>query len=110
MNKLRLSRVPVNIEATYYLRNIKGQCTIVDISEGGVGIETNQLFVVGDLVRLVFNLSDDLHIDMWGIVRNVNGTKVGIEYEELPYEGRESIKRFVANLLIQLGKNKYEPF
>ena len=110
MNKLRLSRVPVNIKATYYLKKTKGECRITDISEGGVGIETNQLFVEGDLVRLIFDLDEDLHIDMWGIVRNVNGSKVGIEYEELPFEKRERLKRFITDLLIKLGKSKYEPY
>ncbi len=85
---VRATRIPVNIKATYYLKDSVGEGRIVDISTGGIGMEVRQLFVVGDLVRIVFRIPDisNGEIDFWGIVRNVTGNLIGINFEEMRRE------------------------
>ena len=109
---IRATRIPVNIKASYYLQDSEGEGRIVDISTGGVGMEVRQLFVAGDLVRIVFKIPDttNAEIDFWGIVRNVTGNLVGINFEEISNENRERIDRYVGNLILQSGKNARETF
>ncbi|MCX7821143.1 MAG: PilZ domain-containing protein [Brevinematales bacterium] len=108
----RATRIPVNIKAIYYLKNSEGEGRIVDISTGGIGMEVRQIFVSGDLVRIVFRIPDqsNVEIDFWGIVRNVTGNLVGINFEEISNENREKIDKYVTNLLLQSGKGAKESF
>ncbi len=108
----RATRIPVNIKAVYYLKNFEGEGRIVDISTGGIGMEVRQIFVPGDLVRIVFRLPDQSNneIEFWGIVRNVSGSLIGINFEEISNENREKIDRYVANLLLQSGKSGREAY
>ncbi|MGC8765939.1 MAG: PilZ domain-containing protein [Brevinematia bacterium] len=109
---VRATRIPVNIKARYYLKNFEGEGRIVDISTGGIGMEVRQIFVPGDLVRIVFRIPDSTNaeIDFWGIVRNVTGNLIGINFEEISNENRERIDRYVGNLLIQSGKSAREDY
>jgi c-di-GMP-binding flagellar brake protein YcgR len=108
---IRPTRIPVNLKATYYLKDMQGEGRIIDISTGGIGMEVKQIFVVGDLVRIIFRLPDQgSEIDFWGIVRNVNGNIVGINFEEISNENRERIDRYVASLLLQSGRPPKESY
>ncbi|MEJ5284265.1 MAG: PilZ domain-containing protein [Brevinematia bacterium] len=108
----RATRIPVNIKAVYYLKSSQGEGRIVDISTGGIGMEVRQIFVPGDLVRIVFRIPDQTNaeIDFWGIVRNVTGNLVGINFEEISNENREKIDKYVANLLLQSGRGAKESY
>ena len=108
----RATRIPVNIKATYFLKNFEGEGRIVDISTGGIGMEVKQIFVVGDLIRIVFRIPDitNPEIEFWGIVRNVNGSLIGINFEEISNENREKIDKYVASLLLQSGKGGKETY
>lgn len=109
---LRQTRIAVNLKANYILKNCEGEGTIVDISAGGLAIEVKQIFVIGDLVRIIFRLPDSSNqeIDIWGIVRSVNGSVIGMKYEEISNDNVEIVDRFVANLILQSGRNAKEPF
>ena len=109
---LRPTRISVNIKASYYLKNCGGEGNIVDISTGGIAIEVRQIFVVGDLVRIIFRLPDATNeeIDFWGIVRSVNGSIIGIRYEEISNENIEKLEQFVTTLILQSGRSTREPF
>ncbi len=108
----RATRIPVSIKAVYYLKSSQGEGRIVDISTGGIGMEVRQIFVPGDLVRIVFRIPDQTNaeIDFWGIVRNVTGNLVGINFEEISNENREKIDKYVANLLLQSGRGAKESY
>lgn len=109
---LRPTRIGVNIRATYTLKGFSGEGNIVDISTGGVGIEVKQIFVIGDLVRVSCRLPDsqDGDIDFWGIVRNVNGSVIGLKYEEISKDAMEKIDRFVGTLILKTGRANRENF
>ena len=108
-NNLRLTRIPVSIKAEYQYKGNKGPCIILDFSEGGIGIETKQIFVEGDLIRVVADLPKGVHLDIWGVVRNIQGMKLGLEFEEISHAMREALHSYVYELLESTQKNKYEP-
>jgi c-di-GMP-binding flagellar brake protein YcgR len=110
MPDLRLTRVPVRIPATYYLKGIEAKGTSVDISSGGVGLEAKQIFVQGDIIRVVFMGHDGKMIDFWGIVMNVGQNAIGIRYEEISNDMREAIDDFVTALIRKHGLTAKEPF
>jgi len=109
---LRPTRIAVNIKANYVLKNSQGEGHIVDISTGGIAMEVRQIFVVGDLVRIVFRIPDSAseEVDFWGIVRSVNGNVIGIKYEEISRENMEKIDKYVSSLILETGKAAREPF
>ena len=108
---LRCTRIPVSIKAEYQYKKNKGPCTILDFSESGIGIETKQIFVEGDLLRVTADLSGKAggHIDIWCVVRNVQGTKLGLEFEEISHAQRENLQSYVYSLLETNNKPKFEP-
>jgi c-di-GMP-binding flagellar brake protein YcgR len=108
----RYARVPVNIEAEYEFKGIKGKCNIVDISEGGMKIQVKQVFVPGDMIRVKFPIIHEgkvINIDAWCIVRNSSGNEIGVEFDELSNEHRKLLITYVENLLLRHGKDRYEP-
>ena len=108
---LRFTRIPVSINAEYQYKKNKGPCLILDFSEGGIGIETKQIFVEGDLIRVIADLpgKNGGHLDIWCVVRNVQGTKLGLEFEEISHAQREILHSYVYGLLETNDKPKFEP-
>jgi len=106
----RATRISVNIKASYVLKGSQGEGHIIDISTGGLGLEVKQIFVAGDLVRVIFKLPPNFkdEVDFWGIVRNVTGNIVGLKYEEISKENTEKIDRYVSTLILQSGKDSKE--
>ncbi len=109
---LRPTRIGVNIKASYTLKNCEGEGIIVDISTGGLAMEVRQIFVIGDLVHVIFRLPDTNNdeVDFWGIVRTVNGNMLGVKYEEISNENIEKLDRFVTSLILTAGRQAREPF
>jgi hypothetical protein len=108
----RLTRIQVYIKGCYELKGNKGECNIVDISEGGIGIDVRQALVIGDLVHVIFKIpaGKEEEVDFWGIVRNVNNTNIGLKYEEITHDNIGRIDGFVSSLLTQSGKRAKENF
>jgi c-di-GMP-binding flagellar brake protein YcgR len=107
----RYARVPVNIEADYEFKGIKGKCSIVDISEGGMKIQVKQVFVPGDMIRIKFPIVHEgkvINIDAYCVVRNSAGNEIGVEFDELSNENRRLLVTYVENLLLRHGKDRYE--
>lgn len=112
-SRLRASRVPVNIEAVYEFKRMKGRCTILDISETGMKVEVRQIFVPGDIIKIVFPIvyeGKPFTIEAWCIVRNSSGNEIGVEYDELSNENKRRLIAYVENLLLRHGKGKYETY
>lgn len=109
---IRPTRISVNIKTTYTLKGFQGEGHIVDISTGGIGLEVKQIFVLGDLVRLQFRFPNGPgeEVDFWGIVKNVNGSIIGLKYEEISKENVDKIDNYVASLLVQNGRDAKENF
>lgn len=111
--KLRATRIPVNIDAVYEFKGIKGKCTIIDISETGMKVEVKQIFVPGDILKITFPIRYEgkpFTIEAWCIVRNSSGNEIGVEYDELSNENKRKLISYVESLLLNYGKGKYEPF
>jgi|GEM_PF-982609 len=108
----RPTRIQVNIKALYSYKGCEGEGTIIDISTGGLAMEVKQIFVPGDLLRIRFRLEgvSATEIDIWGIVRSVNGTLLGIKFEEISNENREKIDQYVTHLLSQKGLPEKEQY
>ncbi len=109
---IRPTRIQVNVRASYTLKNCEGEGNITDISTGGIAMEVKQIFVIGDLVRIVFRLPDSSNqeIDFWGIVRSVNGNLLGIRFEEISNDNSEKLDHFVTSLILEAGRNSRENF
>ncbi|URA09820.1 PilZ domain-containing protein [Thermospira aquatica] len=109
---LRPTRIKVSIRAVYNYKGCEGEGTIVDISTGGLAMEVKQIFVPGDLLRIRFRLEgvSSTEIDTWGIVRSVNGTLLGIKFEEVSNENLEKIDKYVTSLLAQKGLPERESY
>jgi hypothetical protein len=108
----RLTRIQVYIKGTYELKGNRGDCNIVDISEGGIGLSVRQTLVPGDLVHVNFRipLGKEEDVDFWGIVRNVNNNIIGLKYEEITHDNIDRIDGYVSLLLNQSGKMSKEDF
>ena len=108
----RLTRIQVYIKGSYELKGNRGECNIVDISEGGIGISVRQTLVLGDLVHVNFRIpiGKEEEVDFWGIVRNVNNNIIGLKYEEITHENIDRIDGYVSLLLTQSGKRAKEDF
>jgi len=108
----RPTRIGVNIKAIYSYKGCDGEGTIVDISTGGLAMEVKQIFVPGDLLRIRFRLEgvSAQEVDIWGIVRSVNGTLLGIKFEEVSNENLEKIDQYVTSLLSQKGLPERENY
>lgn len=112
MLESRLTRIQVNIKANYVLKGNQGECDIVDISSGGIGISVRQTFVLGDLIHVIFRIpiGSKEEIDFWGIVRNVNSKIIGLKYEEISHDNIDKIDKYLGLLLEQNGKREKENF
>ncbi|MFN4245032.1 MAG: PilZ domain-containing protein [Brevinematia bacterium] len=111
--KLRPTRIPVTLEATYEFRGTKGKCIITDISETGMRLEVKQIFVPGDVIKVSFPIvyqEKPLMMEAWCIVRNTSGNEVGVEYDELSNENKRKLMSYIESLLLRYGKSKYEPY
>ncbi len=106
----RATRISVNIKASYILKGFQGEGHIVNISTGGIGIEVKQIFVIGDLVRVIFKIPGPRNdeVDFWGIVMNITGNVVGLKYEEISKENTEKIDKYVSTLILESGKESRE--
>lgn len=109
---VRPTRIRVNIKCLYSYKGCEGEGTIVDISTGGLAMEVKQIFVPGDLLRIRFRLEEVsvIEVDTWGIVRSVNGTLLGVKFEEVSNENLEKIDHYVTSLLSQKGLPERERY
>jgi len=108
-SNLRYTRIPVSINAQYCYKKNRGKCTILDFSERGIAIETKQILIEGDLIRIIADLPNSSHIDIWCVVRNVQGMKLGLEFEEISHAQLEALNSYVYGLLERNQKTKFEP-
>lgn len=109
-NQQRMTRVTVAIPAEYHYKNNKGECSIIDFSEGGIAIEANQILLEGDLIRVKAAPARNINLDIWCVVRNVQGRKIGLQFEEISNDMRKQLQDYVYSLLDSNKKNRYEEY
>lgn len=99
----RNTRVDVKIDAFYSYRGNTAQGLVTNVSISGIGMEVRQIFVPGDLLKITLKLSATEEVVFWGVVKNVMGYNIGIQYEEISDSNLEKIKEFVAKKLVERG-------
>jgi len=105
----RQTRIPVRIKAELSYNKVKDSCEIIDISKGGILVESNRIFAEGDLVHITANLSPTFNLNIWGIVRNVKvAREIGIEFDEISNEQRQQLNDYVYNILNLKDRDKFE--
>ncbi len=76
-------RIPSSTSVTYATRGIAYEDFLLDISAGGVFIETRAVFTVGQLLSLTFPMPGHQHfISVTGQVVRVEGHGIGVQFEE----------------------------
>ncbi len=105
----RQTRIPVRIKAELSYNSIKDSCEIIDISKGGILVESNRIFAEGDLVQVTANLTPEFNLNIWGIVRNVKVSReIGIEFDEISNEQRKQLNNYVYKTLNLKNRDRYE--
>lgn len=109
--KRREDRVPVELKVGY--RTIGSFITdyIINISKGGIFINTSKPLPVGTKIRILFSIPDmPLPFDLIGIVRWINPVGhtshalpgMGIEFLDMEANVKKRIEKFISQ---QLKKN-----
>jgi len=107
----RMTRISSSIYGVYHYKNNKSQCVITDFSVNGIAITTNQLLVTGDLIRVKADLPhSSVKLDIWCVVRNVQGRKVGLEFEEISNEQKDNLIQYVYSILDTSNLPKTEKY
>jgi len=76
-------RIPFSTSVSYATRGIAYEDFLLDISAGGVFIETRAVFTVGQLLSLTFPMPGHQHfISVTGQVVRVEGHGIGVQFEE----------------------------
>ncbi len=76
-------RIPSSAVVTYAVRGKAYEDFLIDISAGGLFIETNAIFSVGQQISLTFPLPGyQSYIKVTGIVVRTTGRGVGVMFDE----------------------------
>ena len=76
-------RIPSSIQVSYATRGIAYEDFLLDISAGGMFIETRAVFTVGQYLTLTFPMPGHQHfITVTGRVVRVEGHGIGVQFDE----------------------------
>jgi Tfp pilus assembly protein PilZ len=76
-------RFPSNGPVSYATRGIAYEDFLLDVSAGGVFIETQAVFAVGETLSLTFPMPGHQHfITVTGRVVRVDGHGIGVQFDE----------------------------
>jgi Tfp pilus assembly protein PilZ len=80
-------RLPSTSPVSYATRGIAYEDFLLDVSAGGVFIETQAVFVVGQTLSLTFPMPGHQHyISVTGRVVRVDGHGIGVQFDEAVQE------------------------
>jgi Tfp pilus assembly protein PilZ len=80
-------RIPSSCLISYATRGVAYEDFLLDISAGGVFIETRGVFTVGESLSLTFPMPGHQHfITVTGRVVRVNGHGIGVQFDEAVQE------------------------
>ena len=80
-------RIPSSSSVSYATRGIAYEDFLLDVSAGGVFIETRAVFAVGQLLTLTFPLPGHQHfITVTGRVVRVDGHGIGVQFDQAVQE------------------------
>jgi len=95
-----LGRVPVSIQAEYQYKKTRSSCIITDLGWEGLAVAVRQLFVEGDSLRVKATLpNSSISIDIWCVVRSIQGCKAELQFDEISEKQRQEIQGYIYSLL-----------
>jgi len=114
-NRRRYPRYETEFEARIYAADLNLSVTVVDISEGGIGIISENPIETGSKVSIsLYLISEDpiIGIPVWSIYLEKEQKyyyRIGIETENLAMEKIKALgfpkrSKFVSEILSQIGK------
>lgn len=104
----RGTRIPAEYKAEYTMGSITGSGYITDISEGGVAMRSNQVFVIGDELHVTSDISNNLVLEFDGEVRNIQGNIIGIMITHIDPEIRNRFMDHIEGVLRMANRERQE--
>ena len=92
-NNRRYHRYIVDIDGYYFFSLKWNKCRIYDISQSGACLRVQQIFLKNDIIKL--RLLEELEFVIRAKVVDINGTRVGIEFENLSEDDEKQIMRII---------------
>jgi len=108
--QVRSARLEVNIEGTLMFRETSSTMRVMNISMGGIALETKCSLLEGDHVQVQFKLPRDtlVPVEFWGAVRNAGYGRVGVQYDEISRSDLARIEGFVRDCVLTQMKGVKE--
>ena len=92
-NNRKFPRDIVDMDGYYLFSSTWNKCRIYDISPGGACLRIQQFFLKNDIIKL--RLLEEVEFVIKCKVVNINGTRVGIHFEDLTEEDERKITRII---------------
>lgn len=99
--KRESARIRVEMKGKYRFVGYKDwmECSIYDVSIGGVRLEGKTSFYIGDELELNFSI-DNYPIKGVVTVTNISGKKAGSHFIEITPDGKDTIQNFLHKTLL----------
>ncbi len=94
-NKRDNFRANINVEGTYTLESSQSRCTVLDISNTGIGLKVPQFLTEGDILDLTFDIPEYGKVAAKVNVVFMKGTKVGCNFVSINDESRQIINKYI---------------
>lgn len=94
-NKRQNFRANLNVDGEYSLNGSQGKCTIIDISNTGIGLKVPQFLTEGDILDIYFEIPDYGKVNCKVNVVFMKGTKVGANFTSIDERSKSIINSYI---------------
>jgi len=94
-NKRQNFRASVNIDGEYILSGSKSRCTILDVSNTGIGIKVPQYLTDGDILDVNFEIPEFGTISCKVNVVFMKGTKIGANFVSIDDASKRILNNYI---------------
>ncbi len=101
-NNRKFPRDIVDIDGYYLFLSKWNKCRIYDISPEGACLRVQQFFLKNDVIKL--RLIEELEFVIKAKVVNINGTRVGIHFEDMDDDDEKILMRIIRDNRKKPGK------
>lgn len=100
--QVRSARLETNIEGFLTFRGVTSSVRIMNVSVGGVAIDTKLSLLEGDHVQVQFKFPRDtlVPVEFWGAVRSIGFGRVGVQYDEISRGDLSRIEAWVKDCVL----------
>lgn len=95
-NRRKITRFEVNIDGYYFYQDDWIKCKIYDLNINGACLWLKQFFVIGDIIKVRFGLTENESNTFNTVVANVNGPRIGIKFANLDEFDRAFINKVIS--------------